>query len=525
MRWSCPVDRGVYIAPGGDRDGLVVRRLAIPDPILHGSLRETPARRLILSLARDARSGLLRLEREDASKTIRFEGGRIRFATTNRAEERLGAVAVRSQLATWWQVQEAAREISTTRRLGTVMVDHGILSASEQTRVIRDQLRGIVVEALGWTEGSFRFDPTEAPLREKVTLDWSAEEAILEEARRSPDDNVLWTVVGGPEGRVLPSDTLRRPPEGMNPTEARVMAALDGRRTVAEVVREAAVPMPLALRTLAAVVRIGDCRVLVGRPDVVSHPVPRRGTSSRLEAEGVGGRHAPYREPAEGPADTPWQLPWEARAERAAVLDLAERLDGMDHYQILDIPAGSPPERVERAARERLTRFHPDRSGSAQLRGLAPELERIRHAVAVAHATLREPGARAAYDARREAAWRSHREHAAAAEESCHAFLEHGTRLIRQGRFQDAIPPLREAIRLRPEMAVAHYRLGQCLTTVPGGIGEARTRLEEANRLEPANPRYRDALQALSTPRVPAARPGLARRLGRWLQIPLGDED
>jgi hypothetical protein len=432
---------------------------------------------------------------------------------------------VRSQLATWWQVQEAAREISSTRRLGAVMVDHGILSPSERARIIRDQLRGIVVEALAWTEGSFRFDPTGAPLREKVTLDWSAEEAILEEARRSPDDKELWTIVGGPEGRILPAQTPLPTPKGMNPTEARVMAALDGRRTVSEVVRAAAVPMPLALRTLAAVVRLGDCRVLVGRPDAAPPRAPRPQPPPRAEAAAVGARYALAGEPVERPADPPWQLPWEVRAERAAVLDLADRLDGMDHYQVLDIPPGAPPERVERAARQRLTRFHPERAGSAQLRGLAPELERIHHAVAVAHATLRDPAARVDYDARRDEAWRTGREHAAAVEESCHAFLERGTRLIREGRFQDAIPPLREAIRLRPEMAVAHYRLGQCLTTVPGGVGEARARLDEAHRLEPANPRYRDARQALSTPRPPAARSGLARRLGRWLQVPLGDEE
>jgi tetratricopeptide (TPR) repeat protein len=374
------------------------RSVAISHTVLRGSLRTTSPYLLFRRLAAGERSGVLHLQRDGVHKSIRFERGRIRFAATNRPEERLDAFVVGQRLATWEQVEAAARELGATRRLGAVLVDRGILSPQEQARLIGDQLRGIVLEALGWRDGSYRFEPPGRGLQESVTLDWDVADAVLEEARRAADEADLWSVVGGLDGVVVPPPSGPSRARALNDAERRVLAALDGRRTVSEVAREAAVPPSVAVRTLAAVVRLGGCT--------------------------VGARRGP--QPAE---------------------------------------AGPPARRGE--ARE------------------------------------------AAREAR---------------DESWRAFLDRGSGLIRDGRLPEAIPSLREAVRLRPDMAVAHFRLGQCLATIPGHAEAARTHLRRATELEPSNPRYREVLRALEPPASRPSRPTLGRRLTRWLHLSLPDD-
>ena len=81
----------------------------MPEPIQRGTLPRPSLYQVFRSLESAKATGILHLERDQFRKTVHFEDGRIRFATTTRADERLGAEAVRQHMATWWDVQEAAQ--------------------------------------------------------------------------------------------------------------------------------------------------------------------------------------------------------------------------------------------------------------------------------------------------------------------------------------------------------------------------------------------------------------------------------
>jgi hypothetical protein len=501
----------------------------MPPVRLQGSLPNPTIYDLFQSVAVWGKSGILHLERDGAFKAIQFERGRIRFAATNRPDERLGALAVQQRLATWWQVQEAAREIGAEKRLGAVLVDRGILSVAEQEHLIRHQIQGIVVDALGWKTGVFRFVPISRPVAELVTIDWSASDAILEEARRSGDEVALWTEAGGTGGRPRLAGAGSLPlPAQLDDVEKRVLTAIDGRRTLAEVATAAAVPGIAAARCVAALVRAGCAESEPGLAEAsAARPSREQTIPGRLRitnpAEPGGAR---YTFASTGPGEETESQPGGPRlvdpgirAARSVILDLAERLDQLDHYQVLGLQPGAAPDEIQRAFQQRAIRFHPDRFIEPGLGDLRSVLRRAYDAIRIASGTLLDPEARAEYDAQRE-----RRRTLATEQEACEgagaqAYLDRGTQLVRDGRLLDAIPAFREALRLRPELGVAHYRLGQALLAVPGGAPAAREHLRLACESEPANPRYRDALAAARPVESAAPPPPLRERLARWLHL------
>jgi Flp pilus assembly protein TadD len=58
-----------------------------------------------------------------------------------------------------------------------------------------------------------------------------------------------------------------------------------------------------------------------------------------------------------------------------------------------------------------------------------------------------------------------------------------GTALFNKGRFQDAAESYREAIRLKPDMARAHYNLGMALLRL-NDQNSAQAEFQQAHRLD-----------------------------------------
>ncbi len=493
----------------------------MPEPIQHGSLPRPSLYRVFRSVQCARATGILHLEREQFRKTVHFEDGRIRFATTTRADERLGAEAVRQHMATWWDVQEAAQGISATRRLGGIMVDRGILSSDEQDRLVRDQLRHIVVEALSWRDGTFRFEKTPPSTQEPICLDWCVADAILEEARRSNDERGLLESLGNSRGSLALARKGGTLPQGLNGTETRIVSSVNGRRTVPEIARAAQAPEAITIRALAGLVRSG---YLLAPPPARQQPAVAQAAVATQGTPATGARPAgryatkPVNRPARvPPGRRAWVMPAELRAERAAILNLADQLDRLDHYQLLGVKLVDSPKLIREAFNQRARRFHPDRRMEPGLGNLGGELERIYHAVRIACQTLENAESRAEYNGRRERDHRAAEEIQQAARASTKAYLSTACRLIERGLLEDAIPVLREALRSSPECALAHYRLGQCLAATAQKPDKARYHFERAATIEPESARYRTALASRHAGE-PAQHANLAERIARWLR-------
>jgi tetratricopeptide (TPR) repeat protein len=67
-------------------------------------------------------------------------------------------------------------------------------------------------------------------------------------------------------------------------------------------------------------------------------------------------------------------------------------------------------------------------------------------------------------------------------------FLDLGSFLLDQDRPKEAIDPLRDAVRIRPECAACHEKLGRALLATHDSAG-ALAELEQAAKLDPKNPK------------------------------------
>lgn len=83
------------------------------------------------------------------------------------------------------------------------------------------------------------------------------------------------------------------------------------------------------------------------------------------------------------------------------VRETFERIDSMDHYALLNVPAGASQEAISAAFFELSLEFHPDRFFLLKAGDLKEKIYRIYRQLTTAYTVLCDPKQRAAYDAQR----------------------------------------------------------------------------------------------------------------------------
>jgi hypothetical protein len=144
-----------------------------------GRLEDKDVPDLVQELSRERWTGMLKLEKGNERLGLTFENGRLVFAAATNPDYRLGPRLLRRGLVTLRQLEDAGRVIRPGRRLGTVLVEEGILDQKELVRGVLDQTRDIILLAFQWTSGDYRRDPGPAP-GEAITLDMSTPQLILD---------------------------------------------------------------------------------------------------------------------------------------------------------------------------------------------------------------------------------------------------------------------------------------------------------------------------------------------------------
>jgi hypothetical protein len=144
-----------------------------------GRLDEEDVPELIQALNRQRWTGALRLEGGDERIGITVEAGRLVFAASSNPDYRLGPRLLRRGAITLRQLEDAGNALSPGRRLGTVLVEKGLLDEKELVRGVVEQTRDIILLAFHWTSGEYRLVPG-PPAGEAITLDMSTPQLTLD---------------------------------------------------------------------------------------------------------------------------------------------------------------------------------------------------------------------------------------------------------------------------------------------------------------------------------------------------------
>jgi hypothetical protein len=135
---------------------------------------------LLLAISRSGKTGRLEVSTADVDRTLFFHDGRIVFASSSSPDDRLGAyLLLRNELG----LSDLRRLSGCVRpglRLGSLLVNEGILRAEALPQAVLGQVREIVLDLFRWPRAYYRFVEEALAATETITLDTPEARWILD---------------------------------------------------------------------------------------------------------------------------------------------------------------------------------------------------------------------------------------------------------------------------------------------------------------------------------------------------------
>ena len=142
---------------------------------------------LLLAISRPGKTGRLEVSSAGVDRKVFFDEGRIVFASSSSPDDRLGAyLLLRNELGLA-DLRRLSPSVRPGLRLGSLLVDEGILSAESLPGAVLGQVRGIVLDVFRFSRASYRFVEEASSANEALTLEVPPARWILDgiEAVRS----------------------------------------------------------------------------------------------------------------------------------------------------------------------------------------------------------------------------------------------------------------------------------------------------------------------------------------------------
>lgn len=127
---------------------------------LAGKLEDVQPAEILHFLAMSEKTGKLTFTTGAAEGLVVFRRGRIIYAASSSLRETFGSIVMSFDLVGEDQLNEALyqqHQSGSEKRLGTILVEMGVLAASDLQRVLQHQVMQVLREMFGWRRGYFRF--------------------------------------------------------------------------------------------------------------------------------------------------------------------------------------------------------------------------------------------------------------------------------------------------------------------------------------------------------------------------------
>ncbi|MGZ5488105.1 MAG: DnaJ domain-containing protein, partial [Candidatus Aminicenantales bacterium] len=170
----------------------------------------------------------------------------------------------------------------------------------------------------------------------------------------------------------------------------------------------------------------------------------------------------------------------------AEVLTFRDTLPSMTLYQILDISKTATDEDVKKAYFQMARRFHPDRFDRQIAAEFKAQIDEVFDGITNAYRVLSNKDSRRVYDAK--SGQVSTQEDVQDTFKKADTKFRQGKTLHAQGRYDEAIAYLEEAVRMRRDKADYYLLLAMCESKMPPYVKKAEQDFLKAIQLEPWNP-------------------------------------
>jgi hypothetical protein len=203
---------------------------------IRGEIETSSVPELLRSLLGSGETGILTLRRGDATKSIFIQQGRVVYAASNNADERLGESLVIRGKITARQFLEASKMIRPGRRLGGILVEMEALDSEDLMPSVEQQVHDILMELFDWTHGEYELVIKDMDPDQVLSLQISTENLILEGIRRSRSFSQVIRGIGDIDAVLVPSgttDVLYK--LGLTAEEQEILSHVNGRATVEQI--------------------------------------------------------------------------------------------------------------------------------------------------------------------------------------------------------------------------------------------------------------------------------------------------
>lgn len=225
---------------------------------LKGDLADLPLPDILQHLRLSRSTGVLGVSHGGAKKTLYVKAGRVVFATSNLPNDRLGEILLREGKIGVEEYEASIRAISRGKRQGKALVEMGALSPKDLWAGVQFQVQEIVYPMFQWEGGAFQFEESDAPEKERITVDLDLMDLVLAGLRRVDANGPIQSRY--PDGHLVLERVQAATTAALEPYEMHVLNLLDGERSVVEVCRDSEIGDSETLKVLYALVCIGLVR-------------------------------------------------------------------------------------------------------------------------------------------------------------------------------------------------------------------------------------------------------------------------
>lgn len=239
----------------------------------------TPLVDTLRELARSHASGLVTVRGVAGSGQVRLADGGIVEADAPAPSGRLGERLVGAGLldpASLEAALDRQADAAGAGRIGSVLVDSGLIGAHVVALFVQEQLLDAVFELVGWTDATVEFAASPPQPTDGVPVHLRVEEALEEVDRRRREWDTIRRAVPGLAAVPRRNDTSSRSTSpDIEPDEQAVLENIDGRATIGEIADRLGYGAFDAARVVYALVRDGRVEV-VATDGTVHDQVPAR---------------------------------------------------------------------------------------------------------------------------------------------------------------------------------------------------------------------------------------------------------
>ena len=402
------------------------------------------------------KTGRLVYRRGNILKYFFFQKGAIFQVKTNQPDERLGEILYKLDRIPKEAHAQMEAYIEPNKNLGEVLKSRGVISEDDLAEALAHQIRESVLNVFPYFDADMDFQAHEGYSGDIAESRTSVPLLIEYGIRRMQADQLLQAFLA----RRTPIPGRKTYAYLLTADEKDILEKVNGTDLAEVILLTLTIPPDQFWKSLYLFycLDIVDFEAKAGEARREKDPVKPSGGEPRM--------------------DVPPQV--------AAVLAFRDTMPSMTFYQILDIPRTAADEDVKKAYFQMARRFHPDRFERKLAAEYKAQIDEVFDGITNAYRVLSNKEARRVYDAKSGSA--ATQEDIQGSFRKADIKFRQGKTLHGQGRIDEAIAYLEEAVRLRQDKGDYYLLLAMAESKVPAYVKKAEQDFLRAIQLEPWNP-------------------------------------